>query len=98
MPIQRRRYLPPPTAEHIINKVATNHDWTTTTERGTHIQSARTHHHKNNTWITIQYTDNANRAVVNAWRTNYDTDTHDELTGRDKGKRETILDWLMGLA
>lgn len=98
MPIQRRPYKSPPTAEHIINKVAERHDWETTVERGTHIQGERTHHHKNNTWISVQYTGNANRAVVAAWRTNHDTDTTDELTRQDKGKRETILDWLMGLA
>ena len=98
MPIHRRPYKSPPTAEHIINKVATAHGWTTTTERGSHIQGERTHHHKNNTWISVQYTDNANRAVLNAWRTNYDTENTDTLTGRDPDKRETILDWLMALA
>ena len=97
MPIQRHHTTPPPTAEHIINKVAERHDWTTTRAPRT-TSNEPTRHHKDNTWIAVQYTDNANRAVQNAWRTNYDTGNTDILTGRDKGKRETILDWLMGLA
>jgi hypothetical protein len=101
MPIQRHYSTPPPTAEHIIGKVATAHGWETIKDHRNYIHGDRTLYHNPTTWITVEYTDNATRAVKNALRTTRQPDgttTDDKLTGREKGKRETILDWLMGLA